>query len=133
MMEPCANGETTHTPPTPHQTNKQDEKQKVNHPSTNHLIDIATRHGLTIRWHQGGPKGAWLPPSMISIRHGMDEAETISTLAHEMAHAHHGDPCGHNPTVEHRAWKRAAHWLVCPNRYRDAELVYGPDLLAGWG
>ena len=43
----------------------------------------------------------------ISIRLGMTDAQTRSTLAHELAHAEAGDPCGVIPLAERAADRRA--------------------------
>ncbi|MGP9725438.1 hypothetical protein ACT3SZ_15615 [Corynebacterium sp. AOP40-9SA-29] len=56
----------------------------------------------------------------------MSDAETLSTLAHELAHMAHGDPCGASQAAEDRAWRTAAEWIVSPEEYANAENAYGP-------
>lgn len=103
-------------------------------PSTERLIDVAYSHGVQVRWHRSGPKGAFRcgPPPTITIRYGMTDAETVSALAHEIGHAAHGDRCGLDPAAERRAWRHAARLLVDPDDYRRAEEEVGchPALLA---
>ena len=91
------------------------------------LIQAAEARGIAVWWHRGGPKGAWLPEAnAVTIRHGMDDAETISTIAHELGHAHHGDPAGHLPAFERRADEFAARLIISPVEYAAAEIQYGP-------
>ena len=91
------------------------------------LIAVAEARGYRIIWHKGGPKGAWLPDDRtVSIRYGMDDAETLSTLAHELGHAHYGDPPGCHPQHEDRANKFAAKLLIDPLEYATLESIYGP-------
>lgn len=95
-------------------------------PSTDTLIDVAASHGIYIDWHVGGPKGAWLPPDTISLRHGMTDIQTLSALAHEFGHFVNGDPCGTDPAAEARADRYAADILVDSAAYASAEHLYGP-------
>lgn len=91
------------------------------------LIAAAETRGYRVAWHRGGPKGAWLPNTKtVSIRYGMDDAETLSTLAHELGHAHYGDPPGCHPKREDRANRFAAKLLVDPTEYATLESIYGP-------
>lgn len=91
------------------------------------LIEVAEQRGFTVRWHRGGPKAAWLPQqNAVTLRHGMSDAETLCSLAHELAHAHYGDPAGHDPRYEARADRFAAKLLVSPVEYALAEQTYGP-------
>lgn len=91
------------------------------------LIDVAEQRGYHIRWHKGGPKAAWIPhTSTISVRVGMTDTETLCSLAHELGHAHYGDPPGHIPRYEQRANRFAARLLISPIDYAVAEQVYGP-------
>lgn len=97
-------------------------------PSTDDLIDIAQSvTGRPVLWHRGGPKGDW-DGQQISVRHGMSDTQTRSTIAHELVHAWRGDPCGHCPTNEHRADRLAARLLITPGAYAHAEAVYDGDL-----
>ncbi|CAB0542834.1 ImmA/IrrE family metallo-endopeptidase [Corynebacterium diphtheriae] len=91
------------------------------------LIDVAQARGYLIRWHRGGPKAAWFPHcNKISIRVGMTDAETLCSLAHELGHAHYGDPPGHHGLQETRADRFAARLLISPVEYAAAEQIYGP-------
>ncbi|MGV0399412.1 ImmA/IrrE family metallo-endopeptidase [Corynebacterium segmentosum] len=91
------------------------------------LIEVAESRGYGIRWHKGGPKAAWQPHrKIVTIRLGMSDATTISALAHELGHAHYGDPPGHHDPHEHRADRFAARLLISPVKYAAAESIYGP-------
>lgn len=91
------------------------------------LIDVAESHGYEVRWHHGGPKAAWLPQQRaVTVRHGMSDAETLCSLAHELGHAYYGDPAGHHPRYEKRADRFAARLLISPVEYAVAERAYGP-------
>lgn len=90
------------------------------------LISTAEDYGLTVAWHKGAPKAAWIPEiSTISLQHGLDDAETLCALAHELGHAYHGDPAGHDHIHEHRADVFAAKLLIVPEHYAQLESVYG--------
>lgn len=92
------------------------------------LIDVAQARGYRIRWHRGGPKAAWLPHKRtITLRVGMDDVTTLCSLAHELGHAHYGDPPGHHGAHELRADRFAARILVSPTEYATAEALYGPQ------
>lgn len=92
------------------------------------LIDVAQARGYRIRWHRGGPKAAWLPHKhVITLRVGMDDVTTLCSLAHELGHAHYGDPPGHHGAHELRADRFAARILVSPTEYATAEALYGPQ------
>ena len=95
-------------------------------PSTDTLIDVVTAHGVWVDWHTGGPKGAWIPPDTISLRYGLDDAQTLCTLAHEFGHFVNDDCCGSDPAAECRADRYAAGILVDPDAYREAETIFGP-------
>lgn len=91
------------------------------------LIQSAEARGYRIRWHRGGPKAAWLPnQNAVTVRIGMDDAETLCALAHELGHAHYNDPPGHDPRFEARADRFAAQLLISPIDYALAERAYGP-------
>lgn len=92
------------------------------------LIDVAQARGYRIRWHRGGPKAAWLPHKRtITLRVGMDDVTTLCSLAHELGHAHYGDPPGHHGAHELRADRFAARMLVSPTEYAAAETIFGPQ------
>lgn len=97
-------------------------------PSLNHLHHLVRqRTGRPVRWHIGGPKGAW-KNGRVSIRHGMSDAQTKSTIAHELSHVAHNDLCDGDDAVEARSDREASHLLIPPMAYAKAELVYGPDI-----
>ncbi|MDK8472364.1 ImmA/IrrE family metallo-endopeptidase [Corynebacterium accolens] len=93
------------------------------------LIEVAESRGYGIRWHKGGPKAAWQPRrKIVTIRLGMSDATTLCALAHELGHAHYGDPPGHHGAHEYRADRFAARLLISPTEYAAAEALYGPQL-----
>lgn len=93
------------------------------------LIAEAEARGFNVRWHRGGPKAAWIPTrNIVTVRVGMDDATTLCALAHELGHAHYGDPPGHHGAHELRADRFAARLLVSPAEYAAAEALYGPQL-----
>lgn len=92
------------------------------------LIDVAEARGYQVRWHRGGPKAAWIPTrNIVTVRVGMDDVTTLCALAHELGHAHYGDPPGHHGAHELRADRFAARLLVSPIDYAAAEALYGPQ------
>lgn len=91
------------------------------------LIEVAESRGYGIRWHKGGPKAAWQPRrKIVTIRLGMSDSTTLCALAHELGHAHYGDPPGHHGAHEIRADRFAARLLISPTEYAAAESIYGP-------
>ena len=91
------------------------------------LIDVAQARGYRIRWHRGGPKAAWVPrQNAITVQIGMDDVTTLCSLAHELGHAHYGDPPGHFGAHEIRADRFAARLLISPVDYAATEAIYGP-------
>ena len=58
----------------------------------------------------------------------MSVAQTRCTLAHEIAHAQHDDPCGHDNRAETRADRRASHLLITPMAYAQAERTFDGDI-----
>ena len=91
------------------------------------LIATAEKRGYRVRWHIEGPKAAWIPHrSAITLRHGMDDVQTLCSLAHELGHAHYDDPPGHYGAHELRADRFAAKLLINPDDYRIIEHTYGP-------
>lgn len=90
------------------------------------LIDVAEARGYQVRWHRGGPKAAWIPHQhAVSLRIGMADTDTLCALAHELGHAHYGDPPGHHGAHEQRADRFAARLLISPTEYAAAEALYG--------
>ena len=91
------------------------------------LIQAAEARGYRIRWHRGGPKAAWVPTRHeITLQHGLDDVHALCALAHELGHAHYGDPPGHHGTNEIRADRFAARLLISPTEYATTEAIYGP-------
>lgn len=89
---------------------------------TTDLIEHAERLGLTVVWALDLPeRGRYVPGvEVIALRHGMTERRTVSTLAHELGHARHGDWCS-SPAAERRAWAHAARLLIDAGDYATAE------------
>ena len=56
----------------------------------------------------------------------MDDATTLCSLAHELGHAHYGDPPGHHGAHEIRADRFAARLLINSTDYATTEAIYGP-------
>lgn len=97
-------------------------------PTTNQLLDLAHKiTGHPVMWHRGGPKGSW-DGHRITLRHGMSDNQTRSTIAHELAHAAYQDPPGHHPGRERRADRTAARFLITTASYARAEQMYGADI-----
>ncbi len=91
------------------------------------LIQVAEDRGYRVAWHRGGPKAVWRPASKtVSVRSGLDDVQALCALAHELGHAHYGDPPGHRWEHEDRANRFAAQLLISPVEYAAAELIYGP-------
>ncbi|WP_145941576.1 ImmA/IrrE family metallo-endopeptidase [Corynebacterium glyciniphilum] len=106
----------------------QEERKIVQTLSLNHLHHLVReRTGRTVRWHSGGPKGAW-KDGRVSIRHGTSDTQTKCTIAHELSHVAHDDPCNGDDAVEARADREASRLLIPPMAYAETELVYGPDI-----
>lgn len=98
-------------------------------PSTDDLISLAETAGIAVTWHRGGPQGAWIPPeNRISIRHGMDDAQTRCALAHELAHMWLGHPAPATDRQEMQADRMAAELLISTVEYALVEQIYGPQL-----
>lgn len=75
------------------------------------------------------PKAAWIPArNTITVRYGMDDAETLCALAHELGHAHYNDPAGHYGAHELRASRFPAKRLISPAEYALAEKSTAPPL-----
>lgn len=62
----------------------------------------------------------------ITVQIGMDDTTTLCSLAHELGHAHYGDPPGHHGAHEIRADRFAARLLINPHDYATTEAIYGP-------
>lgn len=80
-------------------------------------------------WLRNGDLGGWFPSARVILLHpDMGWRNRIHTLAHELGHAHHNHPAGHDPRFEWKADLFAANLLIDPDAYREAELTYGPSL-----
>ncbi|MFI8778273.1 ImmA/IrrE family metallo-endopeptidase [Brachybacterium paraconglomeratum] len=90
--------------------------------TTTDLVLHAEDMGATVHWALDLPeRGRYYPGvDVIVIRHGMTERRTVSTLAHELAHLHYGDPLC-TPAVNRRAWRWAARLLIPSDEYARAE------------
>ena len=72
-----------------------------------------------------GDHGGWFPTErLIVVRPDLGPRNRVHTLAHELGHAAHGDPAGHNPRYEHRADLYAAELLIDPREYAELEMMY---------
>lgn len=96
-----------------------------------HALDaVAITHRVVVISHEGGEKGRYYHPRLVSLRAGLGPVNRRCTLAHELAHAAHGD----DPTAtgrlrarqETRADELAAYWLIQPAAYAEAEALHGP-------
>lgn len=78
------------------------------------LRHAAERLGVTVRI-AAVPEGLWgiydKRHHLITVKPGLGHAQRISTLAHELGHAHYGHH-GHHPKHEHLANKWAARHLL---------------------
>lgn len=72
-----------------------------------------------------GDLGGWFPTErLIVVRPDLGPCNRVHTLGHELGHAAHGDPAGHNPRYEHRADVFAADFLIDPREYAELEIMY---------
>lgn len=99
--------------------------------TTTSLLDLASSIGVSLTEHKTGKKGYYLHYSRtISLRNNLSERAFRSTLAHELAHAIHGDePTGlawMDSRIERRADEFAAQLLIDPAEYAAAEAQHGP-------
>jgi Zn-dependent peptidase ImmA (M78 family) len=97
------------------------------------MVDYAEGEGLLIASRSiGRHHGRYLHhKNLILLSNRITGPQTISILAHELGHWHHGDADLegiHTPEVEARAWRWAARLLVAPDRYAAAEHAVGPHL-----
>lgn len=92
----------------------------------------ARRLNVEITCHKHGPKGAWIPHlKRVSIREDLvGGGGAVSTLAHELGHAHFRHPAGHSPCNELAADRWAARALIDADEYRELERLFpGEDFL----
>lgn len=99
--------------------------------TTTSLFDLASSIGVSLTEHQAGKKGYYLHYSRtISLRSNLSERALRSTLAHELAHAIHGDELTGldwmDSKIERRADEFAAQLLITPSEYAVAESHHGP-------
>ena len=97
-----------------------------------HLYDLAETLGVQIEYtdltHLGRAGDYCHTTRIIRVQHGLLWRKHRSVLAHELAHAMFGD----EPTIfehindqqERRADEHAAHMLITPDQYRDAEAAH---------
>lgn len=96
-----------------------------------HALDaVAITHRVVVISHEGDEKGRFYHPRLISLRAGLGPVNRRCTLAHELAHAIHGDDPAATGWLrarqEARADQQAADWLIDPDAYRQAEAMHGP-------
>ena len=102
--------------------------------SIHDLHDMAYSLGVTLRHHDGLPKG-WYSPSLrvISTKRGMAVWDYKSTLAHELGHAVYNDQkTGHDDfdkRQEDRANKFAAELLITEADLAHLAPWHGNDLV----
>lgn len=91
---------------------------------------MAIAHRITVITHEGGEKGRYYHPRLVSLRGDLGPVNRRCTLAHELAHAIHGDDPAATGWLrarqEARADRRAADWLIDPAAYAEAEAMHGP-------
>lgn len=103
--------------------------------SIHDLHDMAHMLGVSLRHHDGAPKG-WYSPSLraISTKRDMAVWDYKSTLAHELAHAVYNDERtdhGHfDQRQEQRAQRFAAKLLINPDELAHLAPWHGSDLRA---
>lgn len=69
--------------------------------------------------------GGWFPVErLILIRPGLGPRNRLHAIAHELGHAVHDDPPGHQPRYEQRADLFAAKLLIDPREYAELEIIY---------
>lgn len=72
-----------------------------------------------------GDLGGWFPTErLIVVCPKLGPRNRVHTLGHELGHAAHGDPAGHNPRYEHRADLYAARLLINQREYQELEMMY---------
>lgn len=72
-----------------------------------------------------GDLGGWFPTErLIVVCSKLGPRNRVHTLGHELGHAAHGDPAGHNPRYEHRADLYAARLLINQREYQELEMMY---------
>lgn len=93
------------------------------------LLQLAEDMGVRVEDDTGvlrpGDLGGWFPAQrLIVVRPDLGPCNRVHTLAHELGHAAHGDPAGHNPRDEARADVFAADFLIDPREYAELEIIY---------
>lgn len=94
------------------------------------LLEHAERLGVRVEDDDAhrlrpGDLGGWFPTErLIVVCPKLGPRNRVHTLGHELGHAAHGDPAGHNPRYEHRADLYAARLLINQREYQELEMMY---------
>lgn len=94
------------------------------------LLEHAERLGVRVEDDNAhrlrpGDLGGWFPTErLIVVCPKLGPRNRVHTLGHELGHAAHGDPAGHNPRYEHRADLYAARLLINQREYQELEMMY---------
>mgnify|MGYP002758470534 FL=1 len=99
-----------------------DQELKIARQAESLGVDIAPdTQGLLLP----GDLGGWFPHARrILFAPGLGYRNRIHTMAHELGHAIHGHPAGHDPRHERQADDFAANLLIDPHAYIEAEAIY---------
>ncbi|MCT1463373.1 ImmA/IrrE family metallo-endopeptidase [Corynebacterium sanguinis] len=98
------------------------------------LLQLAEEMNVTVeddhlRWLRDGDLGGWFPGAqVILLRPGLGWRNRLHTLAHELGHAHHDHPAGHESRFERQADDFAANLLIDQHAYAEAEKMFGAHL-----
>lgn len=98
------------------------------------LLEHAERLGVRVEDDHAhrlrpGDLGGWFPSEkIIVVRPDLGPCNRVHTLGHELGHAAHDDPAGHNPRDEARADLYAADLLIDPREYAELEIIYDGHL-----
>ena len=91
-----------------------------------HLAELLGVHVIETDGLHAGVNGLYLHHRrMIFLRQDLDRFTRRATLAHELAHAFHGDEAFGDPRLERRANQWAAQLLISEDEYRAAETLHG--------
>lgn len=94
------------------------------------LTNLAHELGVTITYHDTGPKGYYHHPTRtISLRRSLKPVAKRCTLAHELGHAYYGHEATGNPWLDARSERAAdqfaAELLISITEYQLAEELHG--------
>ena len=98
--------------------------------TTTDLSAVAEKLGVRMDYDahgvlKEGDLGGWFPQErLVLVRSGLGWKNLRHTVAHELGHAAHGHPAGHDPKHERQADEYAARLLINRDDYEQAELVY---------